>query len=591
MKLPYLQIAGHSSLFTQQFLGLNRNLSPADGEMADMTNLSTAAFPLLAPRPQRGVLKEGLVNPQGILAKSKLAWVDDGVLYYDGQAVDGLDLSKTGTKQLVSMGAYLCIWPDKVFYNTQNPDDKGSMEARVEAAGEVLLSICRQDGEVYGDDVPISDTAPEEPEDGSYWIDTSEATHSLKQYDASLGTWTAIASVFLKLQAPGIGAPYKQWDAVRITGLTSSDDGIQTQLDVINGNDMIIYSRGDDYVVIAGIVDNVVRSSGVTLHRWVPDCSYITECNNRLWGCKYGWDEQTQQNINEIYACKLGDFRNWHSFLGISTDSYTVSVGTDGEFTGAATLNGSPVFFKENAIHKITGSMPSSYYMSTNTARGVQNGSGASMMIVGEVLYYKGRTEVMGYDGSLPAGISSALGGDRYYNAVAGAFGNRYYISMNTDPDPDRGEWALYVYDGKYRLWHKEDDLRVVGMTAMDDSLYALTKDGRIIDLMGVTGDREGPVRWSAVFGVYGYQMEDQKYLSRFNIRMRVGKGDKVRLFIQYDSDGEWHFEGEMVGKATQTFMLPVVPRRCDHCQLRLDGVGDVRIFSIARLLEDGSDG
>ena len=37
--------------------------------------------------------------------------------------------------------------------------------------------------------------------------------------------------------------------------------------------------------------------------------------------------------------------------------------------------------------------------------------------------------------------------------------------------------------------------------------------------------------------------------------------------------------------------MLPVRPRRCDHFEMRLTGTGDVRVFSIAKIMEQGSDG
>ena len=37
--------------------------------------------------------------------------------------------------------------------------------------------------------------------------------------------------------------------------------------------------------------------------------------------------------VNEIYASKLGDFRNWRCFEGLSTDSYAAARGSDGAFT------------------------------------------------------------------------------------------------------------------------------------------------------------------------------------------------------------------------------------------------------------------
>ena len=40
---------------------------------------------------------------------------------------------------------------------------------------------------------------------------------------------------------------------------------------------------------------------------------------------------------------------------------------------------------------------------------------------------------------------------------------------------------------------------------------------------------------------------------------------------------------------APQTFCVPVIPRRCDHCRIRLSGQGPMKLYSIGRVLETGS--
>ncbi len=85
----------------------------------------------------------------------------------------------------------------------------------------------------------------------------------------------------------------------------------------------------------------------VKLERRVPDLDFVTEQGNRVWGCS--------RKENSIYACALGDPTNWYSYRGIASDSYAVSVGSDGAFTGAASCLGYLLFFKENCIHKLYG--------------------------------------------------------------------------------------------------------------------------------------------------------------------------------------------------------------------------------------------
>ena len=140
----------------------------------------------------------------------------------------------------------------------------------------------------------------------------------------------------------------------------------------------------------------------------MPIMDYVIECNNRLWGCRYGKNKKGEI-VNEIYASKQGDFKNWNCYAGISTDSYAVTVGSDGEFTGAINYGSYPMFFKENYIHRISGSIPSQFVMNTTNCRGVQKGSEKSLAISNEILFYKSSSDVCMYEGSLPSSISTSL--------------------------------------------------------------------------------------------------------------------------------------------------------------------------------------
>ena len=76
---------------------------------------------------------------------------------------------KAGQKQLVSMGAYLCIFPDGIYFNTEKYSDNGYMgqENVVDAAStNVEISLCLVDGTA----LTVSYTQasqPESPSNGS----------------------------------------------------------------------------------------------------------------------------------------------------------------------------------------------------------------------------------------------------------------------------------------------------------------------------------------------------------------------------------------------------------------------------------------
>lgn len=90
-----------------------------------------------------------------------------------------------------------------------------------------------------------------------------------------------------------------------------------------------------------GILDNVQSQTGATIKMYqvIPQMDFVIECKNRLWGCFYGKND-AGETINEIYCCVLGDFKNWYRFMGVSTDSYVASVGTEGPWTGAVNYLG-----------------------------------------------------------------------------------------------------------------------------------------------------------------------------------------------------------------------------------------------------------
>ncbi len=569
---------------TDIFEGYDHNLRIGDGRWYDERNLTADQYPLFAQRGKRGIIAKP-ADPQGLLAKDALMYIDGSSVIYNGLPVTGINLSTDADmlpKQMVSMGAYAVIFPDKVYINTADLSDCGSLEARFTAVSTdaVTAQMCRVDGSQY-EIKAISDTAPDSPANGDYWIDTSTDIHVLKQYSEAQAMWAEIISTYVRIGCPGIGINFSVGDGVTVSGLTGTD-----QLTALN-TDNVIEAKGDDYIIITGILDTAhEQKGGLKVLRECPDMDYVTESNNRIWGCKYGL--VGGKTVNEIYACKLGDFKNWRCYAGISTDSYAVSLGTDGRFTGAITHLGYPLFFKENCIHKIYGSMPAEYAMNTTMCRGVQLGSWRSLNIVNEVLYYHSRDGVVAYDGSLPASVSDALGSEKYRNAAAGSIGGLYYISMQDTA----GAWHMFTYDTEKRIWHREDETHALCFANVRGDLMYINADTKqLISATGLSGEAEGDIEWSAESGVMGYEYPDSKYLSRYNIRVKLGAGATLTMHLEYDSDGIWREMGTYTGSAVlRTFTIPVIPRRCDHLRMKISGRGDVKIYSIARYLEGGSD-
>lgn len=257
------------------------------------------------------------------------------------------------------------------------------------------------------------------------WIDSSSTPHVLKQYSSYTAQWAVVPSTYVRIEysgVGGIGAPFSAFDGVTISGASAEGSGVADQIAALNGS-QIIYDKGDDYIVVTGLLDQAYTQTtgSLTVSRRMPLVDYLVEADNRLWGCRYGPNNDGDV-VNEIYCSALGDFKNWNKFLGISTDSYVASVGTDGKFTGAITHMGYPLFWKENYLHKVYASTNGAHQIVDTACRGVQDGCSKSLAIVNETLYFKARVGICAYDGSLPVSVNEIFGTERYSDAVAGAY-------------------------------------------------------------------------------------------------------------------------------------------------------------------------
>jgi hypothetical protein len=572
------------------FKGYNHNIRIGEGEFYDMKNLTSDEYPSLSPRKKRGIY-ESPENPLGLISKDALCYVDGRNLYIDKYKVEGLELDPTTKKTLISMGAYIIIMPDKKYINTEKLSDYGSVEAEVETKASVTFSLCKVDGTEY-ENTKVQDTAPEiteemleDPSSLPLWIDTSQIPHQLKQYSTTSAMWSGIATTYIKISSmDNIGLPFSENDGVTISGV--EDEALAD----LNAS-AIIWAKGDNYIVVTGILDKVTtQSAPITIARKMPNMDFIIESENRLWGCRYGV-ALNGEVVNEIYACKLGDFKNWNCFAGISTDSYVASLGTDGQFTGAITYLGYPLFFKEDCIHKVYGNYPANFQIQTTPCRGVQKGSSKSLALVNETLFYKSRYAICAYDGSLPVEMSSAMGNKQYSDAVAGAHGNKYYVSMRDEED-----YHLFVYDTFKRMWHKEDNTQAAMFCNSRGNLYYIDYDTKqIMSIEAPLNASEGEIeskiiKWSAETGIIGTDSPYKKYISRLIVRLSLELGAKVTLFADYDSLGIWEPIYSMDGNTLKTVSIPIKTRRCDHVRLRIEGEGDVKIFSICKTIEQGSD-
>lgn len=648
---PTIQETARSQQVTDTFGGYNHNLKIPEGEFYEIENLCGDDYPLLATRKQRNALQVQVENLQAMVSKGDKLYYISGYdsttktcgFYADGKKV--MDLAHAGSKRFVSMGAYLLIWPDKVWYNTAD-GTHGNMEKMFSAAagtyldhsqtsssgpdGQEIYDIyvlwyirpCSRDGKIvyttgaaYGEKrVVVVDgieyhylnfVKPKEPKNGDAYIDRETRTPYI--YNGISKDWSAQDVPVMWLECKGIGSSFAPGDYIRVSGI---DPGTYSGLNVGDNPSDGVYREvlvtGENYIVLDayapteahGIMNDTPPAEGyVKAAMDIPDMDYVIEAQNRLWGCKYG--TVNGKLVNEIYASALGRFDVWHKYAGVSTDSYAASVGSDGRWTGAVNYQGYPLFFKEDRMHKVYVSASGAHRIQEYTMRGVQPGGAKSLAVVNGVLFYKARDCVCAYDGSgAPTDVSeklnlNSLSRPGSTTSIAAAYRDKYYLYLQMSTPPGS---RLLVLDTRRGAWYRES-LPIGSITDFTEHLGSLlcaaggieeiAHDNQGSDL---SGTEEGNVAWSCETGLIGYSTVEQKYVSRFNIRMSLAQGAYMDVLVQYDSDGVWHNQGRIQGVGTRTFMLPVRPRRCDHFRIRLEGSGDVRIYSFAKIFEAGSD-
>ena len=539
MRLPRVAYSdGIEKAVQTKFNGLDHNRGAKDGELWDMRNLTSDRYPLLASRPPRK-LHRHLAEPGGIFSWDGLCWVDGDGFWYKGERKGTVT---RGEKTFAALGAYVVIFPDKAWFHV----DTGEF-GRLESTWSGR-SLTFTNGKLFEEEAEANTIQCA----GVRWED-----------------W------------------FRAGDAVTIEGCTKHPENNKTPvIREIDGDKMYFYEY--IFTLDEGVPSEkeetpkpvpYTETGALTIKRTVPDLKYLCENENRLWGC----DDRT------IYATKLGDPFNWNVYEGLDTDSYAVDTGSSGRFTACVSYLGYPIFFKEEHIYKVYGSLPSNFEIMGSATLGVAEGSSRSLAVAGETLFYLSRAGVMAYSGGIPQPVGQAFGVDRYRDAAAGSDGLKYYVSMK---GPEG--YLLHVYDAKRGLWHTEDQREAMGFASWAGDLYLLDRAGDVWIVGNVTEDAEGtdegPVPWMAEFGDIVEDSPNKKGLSKLQIRLELGEGARAEVEMQFDTDGVWRPVSKLDANVKRSYYLPIVPRRADHYKLRLRGEGEVLVWSITREYYRGSE-
>ena len=558
-----------------KFGGLNHTKGAADGELYDMRNLCSDDYPLLSVRPQRLVIRK-LEKPNGLFYWKGLLWVDGTDVYFDGEVVGQVEDSK---KTFGALGPYIVIMPDKVCYHVE---EKTMM--------------------------PMEKTW--ERTDNWTHLRVMDAYDVHSDYDAQVNV-TKHNAISVRGRpdmpdddgenpAPDFSTIFRIGDSVRVTGtvsgVTKSVVAVirefyrnTARAGYVGNNGETMYYGYSQIIFDEGSLKSLdmLGFDKIAVTREVPDMKYLCEDGNRLWGC----------TGDTIHACKLGDPFNWNVFDLLETDSWALTPASSGEFTGCINYQGYPTFFKEDRLYKVYGQTPSAFSVVDSPCLGVAAGCGGTLALAWGYVFYLGTNGPMVYTGSLPRPVSDELGGVRLVGGSAGSDGLKYYAALR---DPG-GEARLYVYDVQRGMWHIEDEMEVLGFCRVDGDLYCLGADGTL-QILGTAKNapeeavQEAAVGWMAEFSDFTHDDPNHKGVSKLQLRLGLEKGSRVTVLIQFDSDGVWRQVRTLIAPTLvalgdkRSYYLPIVPRRCDHYRIRLEGAGRASVYSMVRESYSGSE-
>ena len=617
------QLTGSRQLL-RAFGGINETYSCSEAELSAALNFSGRGFPALQTRALRKKVRDvekvnGMYHLNGLLIcrGTGLEYAPDGQTGRTA-AVTLENVLTDDRKALAGMGSKVLIWPDRLAFDTET----GQLEplgAKWELCDrKMTVCPCDTEGKVY-EVAGAGDTEPESPEDGQLFLkgeagNLYDYESVLEKWSAKSGKWVQVLVNTVRMTCPGIGSLLKEGDTVTLTGMPqavcdalAADLNGEIVVQALEGDDLVasltpaqdssryygswtVTATGTSWRSLDGArTENEGLAVSITLERRVPELDFVTEQGNRVWGCS--------KKENTIYACRLGDPTNWYSYRGIASDSYAVSVGSDGAFTGAASCLGYLLLFKENCIHKLYGTKPSDYQMSSVRCRGVAANAANSLCVIAETLYYLSPDGVMAWDGSLPTKVSAALdtsGLTAVDWAMAGSMDMRYYLYLHQKAGgPQAGR--LLVYDTEKGLWH-EESAAGTEMVSTGQQLYLW--DGSV--LWAADPDRESgteeagqetALQFEAVSGDIGLSVPDDKYISRVTVRLDALAHTVVTVAASYDGGAFETLGTCAAGKDHQRINLPFVPRRADTLQLKIYGTGQMVLRSVAFTLAAATGG
>jgi len=311
------------------------------------------------------------------------------------------------------------------------------------------------------------------------------------------------------------------------------------------------------------------QASAMSFTKKVPSLSNLCVWNGRVWGVD-------TENNNNICASKYNDPTNYEYFDLSSADSFTLETETPGSFTGCGAMENCVIFFKENFIHRITGTKPSNYRHTVINAEGVKSGSERSVQLIDGILYYEGKSGIYAFNGSEARLISKELGNLPHSNGVSAVVGKVYCISFNSG---DKKE--VYCYDTEKHMWLRDggEEKAFKASCVYGGETYVLGEDGKILFFEDKKAEN---TTFSVTLREIREGFSEQKGFTRLYLGYSMKQGGSIKVEVSYDGKA-FERAGVFTDHRKTVEEIRLKPNRSDFIKIRLTATSDVVIRSLMR--------
>ena len=472
-------------------------------------------------------------------------------LFHNKDLYDVYNVSGEPGKKLITVGNRLIVGESGNYLHIK----EGEKEF-YKVAGQFSLPIVGRRCTFGRDDNKIKDSYARS-KDGKaefqFWSYDGDGDN-YKTIEDSLSTVGTGFSVTIKDKTYYMNSKSAKYERKLVAGWVSGENVINQYADslTIEATDSL-----EDFEYESG------RNKAVTATFASTDPHYydVVAWKKRLWGYSsnifYG-------TIADIFDTNSNV--DWNTGDNTYSESISQPLWQGGKITGIAALMEGLLYFKEDCLTIVTGNYPAVMSSDTISCRGLPPENRKSVAVANESVYYLSSDGVYRFGGGLPQNLSrdAKINGT---NAVGASDGNKYWLSLQESS----GDYALYVYDINYGVWHKEDNTQAVSFTLFGAEMYMATTD----EIYNISSAQEN-VEWSFELW-YDEDTPRKKKYKELLVRGNVGE---CEVFIK--ENDEW----KLICSASETLNVKFVPVEREEISILIRGKGICEIKSIDRVFE-----